>query len=89
MLPPLPRIIPVRLSPARALPVSVAGTTPGEYTHSLAVILSMYSNLAGNTPPTRKNRIAFRGDPNMVTTFDKKVDGELYESGPRNKTVIY
>ncbi|PVF96336.1 hypothetical protein CPB86DRAFT_787087 [Serendipita vermifera] len=26
-----------------------------------------------------RNRVVFRGDPNLVTTFDKKVDEELYE----------
>jgi hypothetical protein len=72
-----PRTLVARLSPARTLSGSVAGTAPGDY--SLVFILFVYSNLTGNTPPTRKNRIAFRGDPNMVTAFDKKVDGELYE----------
>lgn len=30
------------------------------------------------TTPVR-NRILFRADPNMLTTFDKKADGELYD----------
>lgn len=32
---------------------------------------------AGTTVP--RNRILFRADPNMISTFDKKIDGELYD----------